>query len=91
MINERTVGRVEDFYYNLPALRKRVKELEEEENKLNYIKSKMRIGTTIYDIEQQKIGIVTKLKNGCNDFEVDYFDGTVGRGFFFLVDNWKFA
>jgi len=82
---------MDDFYYDLPAMKKRVAELEEQEKKLEYIKSKMRIGTIIYDVEQQKLGMVTKLKNGCNDFEVDYFDGTVGRGFLFLVDNWRFA
>lgn len=81
---------MDDLYYNLPKLKARVAELEKEEEKLKFIKSKIKIGVKIYDLDVGKEAIVTKLKNGSNDFEADYLDGTIGRGYYYLVSNWKF-
>lgn len=82
---------MDDFYYNLSKLKARVKELEGEETRLNEIKSKLTIGTIILDLDANKEARVTKLKNGSNDFEADYLDGTYGRGYHYLVSNWKFV
>ncbi|UUV25959.1 MULTISPECIES: hypothetical protein [Lysinibacillus] len=51
-----------DFYYNLPKLKARVKELEDKEARLNEIKSKLTIGTIIFDLDARKEAKVTKLK-----------------------------
>lgn len=82
---------MDDLYYDLPALRRRVAELEEEETRLSVIKSRLSIGTRIFDKDAQKYAVVTKLKNGSNDFEADYEDGSYGRGYFYLVPNWSFV
>lgn len=82
---------MDEFYYDLPRLKARVKELEEREERLVKIKSKLSIGTIILDLDANKEARVTKLKNGSNDFEADYLDGTYGRGYHYLVSNWKFV
>lgn len=82
---------MDSLYYDLPKLKARVAELEEQENKLKFIKSKLTVGTLIYDLDVNKEAVVTKLKNGCNDFEADYVDGSYGRGYLYLVPNWKFV
>ncbi|GEM_PF-3358661 len=81
---------MDEFCYDLPRLKARVKELEEREENLAKIKSKLTIGTIILDLDANKEARVTKLKNGSNDFEADYLDGSYGRGYYYLVPNWKF-
>ena len=39
----------------------------------------------------RKVGQVSKLRNGSNDFEVNFLDGSVGRGYYYVVDNWRLA
>ncbi|MCL1696383.1 hypothetical protein [Lysinibacillus sp. BPa_S21] len=82
---------MDDFYYNLPKLKARVKELEEREEKLDKIKSKLSIGTIIYDLDAHKEAKATRLKNGSNDFEASYLDGSYSRGYHYLVPNWRFT
>ena len=81
---------MDSLYYDLPKLKARVAELEEQEVKLNSIRSKLKVGALIYDLDANKEAVVTKLKNGCNDFEADYIDGSYSRGYLYLVPNWKF-
>ena len=77
---------------------KRAEQLEEEARMLRKLhqeseKSKklISVGCHIIDLDANKVAKVTRLKNGSNDFEASYLDGSYSRGYHFVVKNWRIA
>lgn len=54
-------------------------------------KNLIAIGAHIVDVDADKVAKVTGLANGSIDFSADYIDGSYGRGYNFVVRNWRMA
>lgn len=72
-------------------LEKELIEAKEVYNRYLYGKEVVNIGVYLYDKEDDEVVKVTKLKNGCNDFEAKYVNKRYGRGYLFVVNNWRLA
>jgi hypothetical protein len=77
---------------------KRAEQLEEEARMLRKLhqvsedsKKLISVGCHIIDLDANKVAKVTRLKNGSNDFEASYLDGSYSRGYHFVVKNWRIA
>lgn len=87
-----SVRLVADYLEQAEILEAEARKLREKHAEIEEAKSTIQIGKYVYDVEQREVGIVTKLKNGSNDFEVDFLKPKmVGRGFLFPVKNWRLA
>lgn len=81
-------------YYDNEIIRleKELKDVKERRNLYEAAKSQIYIGAKIIDTETGATMVVDKLKNGSNDFEASPVvggNGGLGRGYFYLVNNWK--
>lgn len=73
-------------------LEKELAEAVEREKRYTAASEEIQIGVKIVDTETCAEMVVTKLKNGSNDFEADPTNGGnggMGRGYHYLVPNWR--
>lgn len=74
----------------IAELENRLIEVKEYQRLILEAKKEIKIGVIITDTDSGKEMIVTKLKNGSNDFEADPLDKNgIGRGYSYMVRNWK--
>lgn len=87
-----SVRAVPDYLEQAEILEAEAKKLRKKHEYVETAKNQVAIGKHIFDLEMQEIGIVTNLKNGCNDFETDFLNPKlIGRGYLYVVPNWRIA
>lgn len=78
-------------YYDkeVARLQRELREAEEKRDRYAAAESVIAIGVKIMDLDNHREMIVDRLKNGSNDFEASPVAGGTGRGYYYLVENWK--